>query len=132
MTQNDFDTLHGYFIEDLKVGQKAELKKKITENDIQQFAELTGDNNPVHINNDLLKEQFSKKIARFLSASFISTVIATKLPGPGSIYLKQSLKFLAPVFIDEEIVVNVSITEVNKERGRVKLLTECFKSEIKF
>ena len=78
----------------------------------------------------LLKEQFSKKkIAHgFLSASFISTVIATKLPGPGSVYLKQSLKFLAPVFIDEEIAVNVSITEVNKERGRVKLLTECFKS----
>ena len=130
MAQNDFDTLHGYFIEDLKVGQKAELKKKITENDIQQFAELTGDNNPVHINNEFAERTiFKKKIAHgFLSASFISTVIATKLPGPGSVYLKQSLKFLAPVFIDEEIAVNVSITEVNKERGRVKLLTEGFKS----
>ena len=130
MAQNDFDTLHGYFIEDLKVGQKAELKKKITEKDIQQFAELTGDNNPVHINNEFAERTiFKKKIAHgFLSASFISTVIATKLPGPGSIYLKQTLKFLAPVFIDEEIVVNVSITEVNKERGRVNLLTECFKS----
>ena len=121
MAQNDFDTLRGYFIEDLKVGQKAELKKKITENDIQQFAELTGDNNPVHINNEFAERTIfkKKKIAHgFLSASFISTVIATKLPGPGSVYLKQSLKFLAPVFIDEEIVVNVSITEVNKERGR--------------
>ena len=61
MAQNDFDTLHGYFIEDLKVGQKAELKKKITENDIQQFAELTGDNNPVHINNEFAERTIFKK-----------------------------------------------------------------------
>ena len=66
-----------------------------------------------------------------MSASFISTAIATKLPGPGSIYLRQSLKFLAPVFIDEEILVNISITAIDKEKGRVKLLTECFKSEKK-
>ena len=133
MTQNDFDALHGYFIEDLKVGQKAKLIKKITDNDILQFSKLTGDNNPVHINNEFAEKTiFKKRIAHgFLSASFISTVIATQLPGPGSIYLKQSLKFLAPVYIDEEILVNISITEINKERGRVKLLTECFKSEKK-
>ena len=133
MTQNDFDRLHGYFIEDLKVGQKAELTKKITDNDILQFSKLTGDNNPVHINNEFAEKTiFKERIAHgFLSASFISTVIATQLPGPGSIYLKQSLKFLAPVYIDEEILVNISITEINKEKGRVKLLTECFKSEKK-
>ena len=133
MTQNDFDKLHGYFIEDLIIGQKAELTKKITENDILQFSKLTGDNNPVHINNEFAEKTiFKKRIAHgFLSASFISTVIATQLPGPGSIYLKQSLKFLAPVYIDEEILVNISITEINKEKGRVKLLTECFKSEKK-
>ncbi len=66
-----------------------------------------------------------------MSASLISTVIATKLPGPGSIYLKQSLKFLAPVFIDEEISVKIVVLEINNEKKRVKLLTECFKSDIK-
>ena len=133
MTQNDLNTFHGFFIEDLKVGQRAELKKKITDNDILKFAQLTGDNNPVHTNDEFAEKTiFKKRIAHgFLSASFISTAIATKLPGPGSIYLRQSLKFLAPVFIDEEILVNISITEINKEKGRVKLLTECFKSEKK-
>jgi len=133
MTQNNFNTLHGFFIEDLKVGQKAELKKKITDNDILKFAQLTGDNNPVHTNNEFAEKTiFKKRIAHgFLSASFISTAIATKLPGPGSIYLRQSLKFLAPVFIDEEVLVSISITEINKEKCRVKLLTECFKSEKK-
>merc|ERR1711991_1030489 len=126
-------TLHGYFIEDLKVGQKAELKKKITENDILQFAELTGDNNPVHTNNEFAERTiFRKKIAHgFLSASFISTVIATKLPGPGSIYLNQSLKFLAPVFIGDIVNAQVTINDIQIENKKVILLTECFISEKK-
>ena len=133
MNDNDFEKLHGFFIEDLKVGQKAVLTKKITENDINRFSEITGDDNPVHVNEDFAKHTiFKKRIAHgFLSASLISTVIATKLPGPGSIYINQSLKFLAPVYIDEEISVNVIVLEINSEKKRVKLLTECFKSEKK-
>ena len=123
MNENDFKKLHGFFIEDLRVGQKASLTKKITETDINQFSEVTGDDNPVHINENFAKETiFKKRIAHgFLSASLISTVIATKLPGPGSIYINQSLKFLAPVFINEEVSVNIVILEINKEKRRVKL-----------
>ena len=131
MEENDFKKLHGFFIEDLEIGQKATLSKKITEDDINQFSQITGDDNPVHVNEDFAKQTiFKKRIAHgFLSASLISTVIATKLPGPGSIYISQSLKFLAPVFIDEEINVNIVVLEINREKKRVKLLTECFKSE---
>ena len=130
MEENDFKKLHGFFIEDLEIGQKATLSK-ITEDDINQFSQITGDDNPVHVNEDFAKQTiFKKRIAHgFLSASLISTVIATKLPGPGSIYISQSLKFLAPVFIDEEINVNIVVLEINREKKRVKLLTECFKSE---
>ena len=133
MEENDFKKLHGFFIEDLEIGQKATLSKKITEDDINQFSQITGDDNPVHVNEDFAKQTiFKKRIAHgFLSASLISTVIATKLPGPGSIYISQSLKFLARVFIDEEINVNIVVLEINREKKRVKLLTECFKSEKK-
>ena len=133
MNDENFKKLHGFFIEDLRVGQESVLKKKITENDINEFSKITGDNNPVHLNENFAKHTiFKKRIAHgFLSASLISTVIATKLPGPGSIYINQSLKFLAPVFIDEEISVKIVVVEINKEKKRVKLLTECFKSDKK-
>ena len=133
MDENSFAELHGFFIEDLKINQTAEYTKTVTENDIKTFAEVSGDDNPVHTNEEFAKRTiFKKKIAHgFLTASFISTVIATKLPGPGSIYINQSLKFLAPVYIDEEISVNVVVLEINMEKKRVKLLTECFKSEKK-
>ena len=80
---------------------------------------------------NLQKKQFLKsRIAHgFLTASFISTIIATELPGPGSIYLKQSLKFLAPVYINEKILIKVRIVEVNIEKSKVKLSTECFKNK---
>ena len=119
---------HGFFLEDLIVGQEAILEKKITEEDIFSFSKLTGDNNPVHLDNDFAKFTiFKKKIAHgFLSGSLISTVIATKLPGPGSIYLSQTLKFLAPVFVDDTITAKVIIEEINMEKRKIKLLTECF------
>ena len=104
------------------------MKKKILEKDIHDFSKLTGDNNPVHVDEEFAKLTiFKKKIAHgFLSGSLISTVIATKLPGPGSIYLNQSLKFLAPVFVNETVIAKVKIEEINLEKNKIKLLTECF------
>ena len=133
MKEESFERLHGFFIEDLKVGQKAVLKKKITENDINQFSLVTGDDNPVHTNPDFAKKTiFKQKVAHgFLSASLISTLIATKLPGPGSIYLSQNLKFLAPVFIDDLVRVIVTVQEIDHEKKKVRLQTECFKNEKK-
>ena len=133
MSNNVYKKLHGYFVEDLSVGQSVSLLKKITEKDIMVFSTLTGDNNPVHVNDDFAKKTiFKKRIAHgFLSASLISTVIATKLPGPGSIYLSQNLKFLAPVFVDDEVVTKVTIKTIDLLKKRVLLITESFISKKK-
>ena len=133
MEREIFKKLHGFFIEDLKLNQTDEMERKVTEGDIDDFAKLTGDDNPVHTNLDFAKKTiFKQKVAHgFLSASLISTLIATKLPGPGSIYLSQNLKFLAPVFIDDLVIVKVTVKEIDHEKKKVKLQTECFKNEKK-
>ncbi|MAI59640.1 MAG: (R)-hydratase [Rickettsiales bacterium] len=133
MKLETFKKLHGFFIEDLQIDQTDKIERKITEKDIDNFAKLTGDNNPVHTNLDFAKKTiFKQKVAHgFLSASLISTLIATKLPGPGSIYLSQNLKFLAPVFIDDLVRVKVTVKEIDHEKKKVKLQTECFKNEKK-
>jgi len=133
MKLETFKTLHGFFIEDLQLDQTDKIERKITEKDIDNFAKLTGDNNPVHTNLDFAKKTiFKQKVAHgFLSASLISMLIATKLPGPGSIYLSQNLKFLAPVFIDDLVRVKVTVEEIDHEKKKVKLQTECFKNEKK-
>ena len=133
MELENIKNLHGFFIEDLRLNQTEEIEKKITEKDINEFAKLSGDDNPVHTNSDFAKKTiFKQKVAHgFLSASLISMLIATKLPGPGSIYLSQNLKFLAPVFIDDLVRVKVTVEEIDQEKKKVKLQTECFKNEKK-
>tara|TARA_B100000963_G_scaffold344095_1_gene346599 strand:- start:361 stop:810 length:450 start_codon:yes stop_codon:yes gene_type:complete len=133
MELETFKKLHGFFIEDLKLYQTEEIQRKITEKDINEFAKLTGDDNPVHTNSDFAKKTiFKQKVAHgFLSASLISTLIATKLPGPGSIYISQNLKFLAPVFVDDLVRVKVTVQVIDYEKKKVKLQTECFKNEKK-
>ena len=119
------------FIEDFSVGMESTIEKTVTIEDIKRFAEVSGDFNPVHLDEEFAKKTiFKGRIAHgFLTASFISTIIATELPGPGSIYLKQSLKFLAPVYINEKILVKVRIIEIYIEKSKVKLITECFKNK---
>ncbi|PPR43081.1 MAG: (R)-specific enoyl-CoA hydratase [Alphaproteobacteria bacterium MarineAlpha8_Bin1] len=133
MKLDQFNKLHGFFIQDLKVGQEAILSKTITEADITNFSGVTGDNNPVHISDDFAsKTIFKKRVAHgFFTASLISTLIATKLPGPGSIYISQTLKFLAPAYIGDNILTRVIIQKIDKEKRRVNLLTECFISDKK-
>lgn len=117
---------HNLTIYKIKIGQTAEFLKLITQEDIKNFARLTGDYNPIHLDDQYAKNTiFKKKIAHgLLTASFISTVIATKLPGPGSIYLDQSLKFLAPVYIGEQIRIFVKVIKKNTEKRIVTLSTE--------
>jgi 3-hydroxybutyryl-CoA dehydratase len=125
MTRNYYLKKHGLFLEDLKIGQVANYKKKISEKEINIFADITGDNNPVHLDEKFARFSiFKKRIAHgFLTGSLISTVIATKLPGPGSIYLNQSLKFLAPVFIGDIVNAQVTINDIQIENKKVILLT---------
>jgi 3-hydroxybutyryl-CoA dehydratase len=118
---------HGYYLEDLKPGMSAVFGKTITEADILMFAGVSGDTNPVHLNEEFAGgTAFHGRIAHgMLTASFISTVIGTKLPGPGCIYLSQSLKFLAPVRSGDTVRAAVTVKEVNLERQRVTLETVC-------
>ena len=114
---------HGYYFEDLSVGMEASVAKKITEQDIAAFAELSGDVNPVHLSDDFAAGTiFKRRIAHgFLTGSLFSTVLGTKLPGPGCIYLSQSLKFRAPVHIGDEVVATGKITSLDPEKGRAVL-----------
>ncbi|WP_342310500.1 MaoC family dehydratase [Burkholderia pyrrocinia] len=119
--------LHGYDIEDLRVGMTTSFAKTITEADIVLFAGVSGDNNALHINEVFAaKTAFKGRIAHgMLSASVISAAIANKLPGPGTVYLSQSLRFLAPVRPGDTVLAQVTVTEVITERRRVVLRTEC-------
>lgn len=105
-----------------KPGQKASLAKTITESDVYGFAGLTGDFNPLHVNEERAKKmQFGERIAHgMLSASFLSTVIAMYLPGPGTIYMGQEIRFLKPVKFNDTITAIVEIAEL-LEKGRARL-----------
>ena len=129
MKYEEYEKLRGLCIEEIEIGQEAIISKTITESDIILFSAVTGDNNPVHTSEEFAKETvFKKRVGHgFLTASLISTVIGTKLPGPGSIYLNQSLSFLAPVFIGETITIRVSVLSKDVKKKRVILNTSCEK-----
>ena len=117
----------GKTITELSVGDAAEFAKTVSESDIYLYAGITGDLNPAHINEAYAKGTFFKtRIAHgMLAAGFISTVMGTKLPGPGTVYVKQDLNFLAPVHIGDTITARVEIMEVITEKNRLKLKTLC-------
>jgi len=119
--------LGGYEFADLRIGMSATFAKTITEADIVLFAAVSGDNNALHINAEYAATTiFETRIAHgMLSASVISAAIANKLPGPGSIYLSQSLRFRAPVRAGDTVHAVVAVTELQFERSRVLLSTEC-------
>lgn len=121
------DELHGYYLEDLKVGMTDSYTKTITEADVIQFAELSGDNNPVHLNDEYAKTTpFKARIVHgMFSAALISAVLGTRMPGPGAIYIDQQLRFKAPVFLGDTVVATAEVEEINEERRRVKLKTVC-------
>lgn len=117
----------GYFIEDLKTGQSASFAKTVSEADIVLFAGVSGDTNPVHLDQAFAeKTPFKTRIAHgMLSAGFISTVFGTKLPGPGAIYMSQTLRFKAPVKIGDTVVATCTVTELIPEKRRANFSTVC-------
>lgn len=119
--------LSGYDFEDLEVGMTATFAKTITEADIVLFASVSGDNNAMHINEEFAQTtQFKGRIAHgMLSASVISAAIAGRLPGPGTIYLSQNLRFKAPVRPGDTVHAIVTIKELLPEKRRVSLSTVC-------
>ena len=126
-TNGNGTTTKGYFFEDLAVGMEASYAKKITNEDILAFADLSGDVNPVHLSDDFAAGTiFKKRIAHgFLTGSLFSTVLGTKLPGPGCIYLSQSMKFKASVYIGDEVVATLKVTGLDVEKARATLACDC-------
>jgi acyl dehydratase len=111
----------------MKPGDSAEITKTIEQADVDAFADLTGDHNPVHVDEEFAKTtRFGRRIAHgMLTASLISSVLANKLPGEGSVYLGQTLKFVAPVFPGDTITARVTVKEIREGKGIVKLDTVC-------
>jgi 3-hydroxybutyryl-CoA dehydratase len=121
----------GKTIDTLAVGDSAQFSKTITETDIYLFAGITGDFNPAHVDEEYSrKTYFGTRIAHgLLSAGFISAVLGNRLPGPGTIYLRQELTFLGAVKIGDTITARVEVMEIDAAKGRVKLLTTCDNQE---
>lgn len=111
----------------VKRGMTASVARTVVESDILKFAFATGDINPVHLDEEYArKTRFGKRIAHgMLSASFISNVLGTRLPGPGTIYLSQTLDFCRPVFIGDTITATATVTRVNRKQNRAWLKTVC-------
>jgi len=123
----------GKQINEIQTGDRAEFSKTISESDIYLYAGITGDFNPAHVNQVYAEKTFfQSRIAHgLLPAGFISTVIATKLPGPGTIYVKQELNFKAPVYMGDTITAFVEVLEIDAARNRVILKTICRNQENK-
>lgn len=123
----NLDRLHGYYLEELFIGMSAIYSKTITEADIVLFAGVSADVNPLHLNEEFAKQSiFKGRIAHgMMTACFITTVLGTKLPGPGCVYLSQTLKFKAPVHIGETVLTRVTVKDIIHEKHRVILDNLC-------
>lgn len=121
----------GKTINEIRVGDAAEFARTTSESDIYTYSGVTGDVNPAHLNETYAKKTcFKTRIAHgMLPAGYISAVLGTQLPGPGTIYVKQELKFLAPVFMGDTVTARVEVTELIKEKNRVILRTTCMKQD---
>ncbi len=116
-----------YYFEDLAIGMEASWARTVTEADLKAFADISGDYNPVHLDAEYAANTpFKKRIAHgMLSASYISTVLGTKLPGAGTIYISQTLNFKAPVHIGDEVMSTVTITELIEDKKRAIFNCAC-------
>jgi len=114
-------------LEELEVGQSAEFTKTVSSEDVARFAEITGDFNPVHLDEAVAEKSFfGGRVAHgMLTAGLISATLAGKLPGPGTVYLSQTLRFTAPVRIGDTVTTRVEVTELIPAKRRVKLSTVC-------
>ena len=121
------DARTGYYFEDLAIGMSADFRRVIGDEEMRLFADLTGDTNPLHFDDDFAeRSRFGGRIVHGMcTAALISTVIGTRLPGPGCIYLSQSLRFTAPVRPGDEVVARAVVDRLIPERRRVEFETTC-------
>jgi len=120
-------TRQTYYFEDLELGMEASFQKKVTESDINSFAQITGDKNPVHLDPAYAARTiFKERIAHgMLTASYISAVFGMQMPGPGAIYVSQTLNFRAPVKIGDVVTAKVRVVELFPAKRRARFACEC-------
>lgn len=123
-----YQELYGYTFDELKVGMSAVESRTITETDLRNFSGVSGDINPMHLNEEFASKTMFKGciVHGMLTASLISAVVGNRLPGPGCIYISQSLKFKAPVRVGDTVYAKAVITDLNPEKKRVTLETKCY------
>ena len=121
------DPLHGYYMEDLEVGMSAVYGRTIAEGDVSLFAGLCGDDNPLHVHEEFAsRSRFEGRIVHGAhTASLISAVLGTRLPGPGAIYLSQNSRFRAPVRIGDTVNVQATVTDIDRGRNQATIATVC-------
>ncbi len=120
--------MDGQYLEDLAVGQTAELTRTLDDAAVRGFAEVTGDTNPIHIDEDYAKaSRFRRRIAHGAHVcALLSAVMGTKLPGPGAIYISQTFHFLRPVRVGDEVRAQVEVSSINPSDNRVVFACACF------
>ena len=121
------DAMHGYFLEDLEIGMSAVYGRTIAEGDVSLFAGLCGDDNPLHVHEEFAsRSRFEGRVVHGAhTASLISTVLGTRMPGPGAIYLSQNSRFKAPVRIGDTVNVRATVTGIDRGRNRATIATVC-------
>lgn len=120
----------GLYFEDLHLEQSAEIARTVTAADVEAFADVSGDTNPLHLDEAYAQTtQFGRRIAHgMLSGAYISAVLGTRLPGPGAVYVSQSLRFRRPVGIGDEVTAKVTVSALDPRRGQATLATQCLVS----
>ena len=126
-TMNDNFVTNSYGINDLEIGESAAYSQTITDADIKAFAGISGDNNPVHMDDEYASNsRYKKRIAHgLLSASFFSALFGTKLPGYGCVYVSQNLNFKRPIYLGDTVVAKITVISIDYDKKRVKFETTC-------
>ena len=115
-------------IEDIKIGMKVSYSQTITDADIKTYAGLSGDHNPVHVNQEYAEQsRYGKRLAHgMISIGFFSALFGMRLPGPGCVYVAQSMKFKRPVYIDDTVIAIAEVTSICLDKKRVFFSTNCY------
>jgi len=126
MKKETFNALHGHYLEDIEIGMSAVVSKTITEADVLLFSAVSGDDNPLHMNAEFAEQtRFKERIVHgMLTTSLWSTLVGTRLPGPGCAYMGQEINFLKPVHIGDTVTAKLTVTRIDEEKQRVYLDAE--------
>jgi 3-hydroxybutyryl-CoA dehydratase len=131
MSETFYDQQHGYYIEDISVGMSAVFAKTITDADVTLFSRISGDTNPLHMNESFAAQtRFKTRIVHgMLTTSLWSTLVGTRLPGPGSAWVSQETKFLQPVHAGDTVTAKVTVVKIDRKKNRVHLDAVCLVSD---